>query len=166
MAKVLYGQIASVTDLEKLRDKANGAPYLGISKTGQIYVFEGGSHKVIQPEEAIEKTGIDPGFLKKLVANFGIVEDEQPEEVAEEEPQVTPEVTEEETPVPEEQPEPEPTPEVVEVEASEHPFADEPVEEEVEINVTRRVQKRISKLEDLLVKAAEELASLKSEILQ
>jgi hypothetical protein len=149
--KVIVDQIASVTDLAKLKEQAKDKPYLGFTKSGQIYVIENGSHRVLQPQEAIAKTGIDPELLKTLIATGGVI-DEEPEEIVQEQ---------------ELEPTPEEVPAVQEETTPEYPFANEPEEEaEPELNVSRKVLKRISKLEDLLVRAAEEVANLKNEITQ
>lgn len=156
--KVIVGQIASVTDLARLKEKAKDKPYLGFTKSGQIYVIENGSHRVLQPQEAIAKTGIDPELLKTLIASGGII-DEEPEEIVQEQ---------ELEPTPEEVPVVQEEPVVEEPVTSEHEeVVEEPEEEaEPELNVSRKVLKRISKLEDLLVRAAEEVANLKNEITQ
>jgi hypothetical protein len=156
--KVIVGQIASVTDLARLKEQAKDKSYLGFTKSGQIYVIENGSHRVLQPQEAIAKTGIDPELLKTLIASGGII-DEEPEEIVQEQ---------ELEPTPEEVPVVQEEPVVEEPVTSEHEeVVEEPEEEaEPELNVSRKVLKRISKLEDLLVRAAEEVANLKNEITQ
>jgi hypothetical protein len=143
---VVVGQISNVTELVNLKDKAKDKPHLGFTRSGQIYVLENGSHRVLQPQEAIEKTGIDPELLKKLIANGGVVEEEQQEEAVQE-PESTPEEVVEETVQ-----EPETAP-------------DEEVVEETELNISKKVLKRISKLEYLLERAVEELANLKNDIM-
>lgn len=149
---MIIGPITSKTDLEKIRDKANGEPYLGISQSGKIYVLEGGNYRVLQPQEAIDKSGIDPELLKKAIANKGILE-EEPEVIAE--PEAEAEVVEEPTPkVEEKAPEEEP---VTRAEPT-------PEEEKPEISLTKKVTKRIAKLETLLNFAAAELAELKKEL--
>ena len=155
--KVIVGQIASVTDLARLKEQAKDKPYLGFTKSGQIYVIENGSHRVLQPQEAIAKTGIDPELLKTLIASGGII-DEEPEEIVQEQEL---EPTPEEVPVVQEEP-------VVEEQVTSEPeeVVEEQEEAEPELNVSRKVLKRISKLEDLLVRAAEEVANLKNEITQ
>ena len=155
--KVVVGQISNVTELVNLKDKAKDKPHLGFTRSGQIYVLENGSHKVLQPQEAIEKTGIDPELLKKLIATGGII-DEEPEEIVQEQEL---EPTPEEVPAVQEEP-------VVEEQVTSEPeeVVEEQEEAEPELNVSRKVLKRISKLEDLLVRAAEEVANLKNEITQ
>jgi hypothetical protein len=155
--KVIVGQIASVTDLARLKEQAKDKPYLGFTKSGQIYVIENGSHRVLQPQEAIAKTGIDPELLKTLIATGGVI-DEEPEEIVQEQEL---EPTPEEVPVVQEEP-------VVEEQVTSEPeeVVEEQEEAEPELNVSRKVLKRISKLEDLLVRAAEEVANLKNEITQ
>lgn len=151
--KVVVGQISNVTELVNLKDKAKDKPHLGFTRSGQIYVLENGSHKVLQPQEAIEKTGIDPELLKKLIATGGVVE-EEPEDIHQKQ-----ELASEEALAVQEEP--------VQAEVVQEPESaslDEVIEE-TEINVSKRVLKRISKLEYLLERALEELANLKNDII-
>jgi len=150
--KVIVGQIASVTDLAKLKEQAKDKPYLGFTKSGQIYVLENGLHRILQPQEAIVKTGIDSELLKKFIASGGIIE-------------VEPEMPEEQESIQDE------AQEVIEEIVTEKLVEQESVdnqeqEDEPELNVSRKVLKRISKLEDLLVRAVEEVTNLKNEITQ